>query len=59
MSKMAGIAMLIREALANAPAFTDSSYLISRLSKDSIDTKRKRHDVTIDQLQKAKKSNLG
>ena len=45
--------MLIRGALANALAFTGSSYLFSRLSKDSIDRERKRHDLAIEQLQKA------
>ena len=45
--------MLIKGALANALAFTRSSYLFSRLSKDSIDTKRKRNDLAIEQLQKA------
>ena len=45
--------MLIGGALANVLAFTGSSYLFHRLSKDSIDVKRKRHDVTIEQLQKA------
>ena len=45
--------MLIRGALANALAFTGSSYLFSRLSKDSIDKERKRHDLAIEQLQKA------
>ena len=45
--------MLIRGTLANALAFTGSSYLFSRLSKDSIDAKRKRHDLVIEQLQKA------
>ena len=45
--------MLIGGALANALAFSGSSYLFSRLSKDSIDTKRKRHDLVIEQLQKA------
>ena len=45
--------MLIRGALANALAFTGSSYLFWRLSKDSIDSKRKRHDLVIEQLQKA------
>ena len=44
--------MLIGSALANALAFTGSSYLFSRLSKDSIDAKRKRHDLAIEQLQK-------
>ena len=52
MSKMAGIAVLIRGALANALAFTRSSYLFSRLSTDSINKERKRHDVAIEQLQK-------
>ena len=45
--------MLISGALANALAFTGSSYLFSRLSKDSIDAERKRHDLAIEQLQKA------
>ena len=45
--------MLIGGALAKALAFTSSSYLFSRLSKDSIDTKRKRHDLAIEKLQKA------
>ena len=45
--------MLIRGALANALAFTGSSYLFSRLSKDSIDTERKRHDLAIELIQKA------
>ena len=45
--------MLIGGALANALAFTGSSYLFPRLSKDSIDKERKRHDLLIEQLQKA------
>ena len=45
--------MLIRGALANALALTGSSYLFSRLSKNSIDAKTKRHDLVIEQLQKA------
>ena len=45
--------MLIRGLLANALAFTGSSYLFSKLSKDSIDKERKRHDLAIEQLQKA------
>ena len=44
MSKMASIEMLIKGALANALAFTESSLLFSRLSKDSIDAERKRHN---------------
>ena len=50
---MASVAMLIRGALANALAFTSSSYLFYRLSKDSIDKERKRHDAAIEQLQAA------
>ena len=45
--------MLIEGALANALAFTGSSYLFLRLSKDSIDKERKRRDLVIEQLQKA------
>ena len=45
--------MLIGGALANALAFTASSYFFSRLSKDSIDRERKRHALAIEQLQKA------
>ena len=50
---MASIAMLIRGVLANPLAFTGSSYLFLRLSKNSTDTKRKRHNAAIEQLQKA------
>ena len=45
--------MLIGGALANALTFTGSSYLFHRLSKDSIDKERKRHDAAIEQLQAA------
>ena len=45
--------MLIKGALVNALAFMGSSYLFHILSKDSIDAKRKRHDVAIEKLQKA------
>ena len=44
--------MLIGGDWANSLAFTGSSYLFSRLSKDSIDKERKRHDLAIEQLQK-------
>ena len=50
---MASVAMLIRGALVNALAFTGSSYLLHRLSKESIDAERKRHDAAIEKLQKA------
>ena len=50
---MASVAMLTGGALANALAFTGSSYLFHRLLKDGIDKERKRHDVAIEQLQAA------
>ena len=46
--------MSIGGALANALAFTGSSYLFHRLSADNIDAERKRHDAAIEALQKAK-----
>ena len=52
--KMASVAMLIGGALANALAFTGSSYLFHRLSTNNIDAERKRHDAAIEALQKAK-----
>ena len=45
--------MLIGGALANALAFTSSSYLFSRLYNDIIDAEGKRHDLVTEQLQKA------
>ena len=45
--------MLIRGALANALAFTGSSYMFHRLSLHNIDAERKRHDAAIEALQKA------
>ena len=45
--------MLTGGALANTLAFAGRSYLFSRLSKDSIDKKRKTHNLAIEQLQKA------
>ena len=50
---MVSVAMLIRGALVNALAFPSSTYLFHRLSKDSINKKRKRHDVAIEKLQVA------
>ena len=50
---MASVAMLIGGALANALAFTGSSYLFHRLSADNIDAERKRHDAAIEKLQAA------
>ena len=50
---MVSVVMLIGGALANALAFTGSSYLFHRLSADNIDNERKRHDAAIEALQKA------
>ena len=47
------MAMLTGRALANVLAFTGSSYLFSRMSKDDIDAERKRHDEEIKWLQNA------
>ena len=44
--------MLTGGAVVNVLAFTGGSYLFSRLSKDTIDKKRKRHDLAIEQDQK-------
>ena len=43
-----------RGELANALAFTGSSYLFHRLSADNIDAERKRHDAAIEKLQAAR-----
>ena len=45
--------MLIGGALANALAFTGSSYFFHRLSADNIDAERKRHDMVIEALEAA------
>ena len=45
--------MLIGGALVSALAFTGSYYLFLRLSNNSIDKERKRHDLAIEQLHKA------
>ena len=50
---MASVAMLIGGALANALAFSGSSFLFSSLSKNKIDAERKRHDKAIEDMQKA------
>ena len=39
--------------MINALAFSGSNFLFSRLSRDSIDTERKRHDKAIEDLQRA------
>ena len=42
-----------RRCISEALAFTGSSYLFHRLSKNSIDIERKRHNAAIEQLQAA------
>ena len=52
---MASVAMLIGGVLANALAFTSSNSLFHRLSKESIDAKRKtQYDNAIEKLQAAR-----
>ena len=50
---MASVPMLIGGALVNALAFTGSSYLFHRLSAESIDAERPKHDLAIEKLQAA------
>ena len=50
---MVSVAMLIGGALANALAFTGSSYLFHRLSVDSTDAERMHHDLVIEKLHAA------
>ena len=50
---MASVVMLIGGVLANTLAFTGSSYLFHRLSRESIDVERRRHDAAIEKLQAA------
>ena len=50
---MASIGFLIGGALINALPFSGSNFLFSRLSKESIDKERKRHDKSIEDLQQA------
>ena len=50
---MASIGFLIGGAMINALAFSGSNFLFSRLSRESIDTERKRHNKAIEDLQRA------
>ena len=50
---MASVGFLIGGAMINALAFSGSNFLFSRLSRESIDTERKRHDKAIEDLQRA------
>ena len=50
---MASIGFLIGGALINSLSFSESNFLFSTLSKESIDKERKRHDKAIEDLQRA------
>ena len=50
---MASVGFLIGGALINALAFSGSNFLFNRLSKESNDKGRKRHDKAIEDLQQA------
>ena len=50
---MTSIGFLIEGALVNALAFSGSNFLFSRLSRESIDKERKRHDKAIENMQRA------
>ena len=50
---MASIAMMLGGALANALAFTGSSYLFLSLHKEDLARERKRHDLAVEQLTRA------
>ena len=50
---MASIGFLIGGALINALAFSGSNFLFSSLSKESIEKEQKRHDKTIEDMQRA------
>ena len=48
------IAMMIGGELVNAVAFSGSSYLFSNLRKTQEDAERRRHDLALEQLTKAR-----
>ena len=50
---MASIVMMLGGAVANALAFSGSSFLFSNLSKNRIDAEKKKHDLAEEKLQKA------
>ena len=50
---MASVGFLTGGAVVNALAFSGSNFLFSRLSRDSIEKERKRHDKAIEDLQRA------
>ena len=50
---MASIGFLIGSTLINALAFSQTNFLFSSLSKESVDKERKRQDKAIENLQRA------
>ena len=50
---MAGVAMMLGGAVANALAFTGSIFLFHALSKKEVDEERRRHDLAVEKMQKA------
>ena len=51
---MAGVAMMVGGAIVNAFAFSGSNFLFSMFGNRRIDEERKRHDLAIEQLQRAR-----
>ena len=51
---MAGVAMMVGGAIVNAFAFSGSSFLFSMFGNKQISEERKRHDLAIEQLQRAR-----
>ena len=51
---MISIAMMIGGAVVNALAFTGSIFLFSSLKSSDIEKERKRHDLALEQLTKAR-----
>ncbi|MEW8546889.1 MAG: hypothetical protein AB2693_25520 [Candidatus Thiodiazotropha sp.] len=50
---MAGVAMLVGDAIVNALAFSGSNYLFATLMDSGAEEERKRHDKAVEQLQAA------
>ena len=46
--------MMVGGALVNALAFTGSNFSFGQLSKDRVDAERKRHDLALEKLPRAK-----
>ena len=51
---MASIAMMIGGAVVNALAFTGSNFLFSSINQGNAERERKRHDLALEELSRAK-----